>query len=647
MECLHCGKKLGVLRKLQKNGEFCSAAHRKAYAKKQNDDALDFLMTSKPRLRPPVPPVSGVESSTPQAVEAKPLLVPAQFVAEHVAPWFASALPQRDAQPVEQMRAAVLPAGAHPAGPRLLRSNRASAAILSHVAPVHGPTLALKDATPFDAGRPRVRVTVVHPVWIGAERPAAAKRTRAGFLTVWPIWINLASHPLRVGAIAKFAIHAAIARANLTPHRPAFRLAVAQRPSPQPSRGPGLAIERNGSAWQPCTADVRLQTMTTVLRASGPRPCGRISLAPPPASPAPRCEAVAIPSGPLAALERPLLQALHLVPRTLSLGPAPCAHFDLPHPAATLSATIIGTRPSLIFKTVIRLGPFTRVGPIRPSFDTPQLTTPIRGYVREPQSWDGRWLAALWGSAPRWSRRLAVGVSLVAALLFGAGRLKTTAPVRKAQTTMMARITRRAVVDVRDDFRSGLSRWTGAPGWAGSWSYDATGFARPGRLALLSGSLAMDDYRLEFLAQIDKKAIGWVYRASDTRNYYAMKLVASKPGPAVVYSIIRYAVIDGHQRLKIQLPLPITASSKTMFRVRQEIRDAQFTTYLDGRLVDTWSDATLTRGGVGFFAEPGEAAYVRWVEVAHNNDTLGRLCAYLAARSSDVARSPDAAKSPD
>src|SRR5882672_1461808 len=160
MECLHCGKKLGVLRKLQKNGEFCSAAHRKAYAKKQNDDALDFLMTSKPRLRPPVPPVTDVELPAPPAVQPEPVPVLAQFVAEHVAPGFASALPRRDAQPVEQMRITALPAVAV-AGPRLLRSHRASAAILAHVAPVDGPTLALKDATPFDAGRPRVRVTVV------------------------------------------------------------------------------------------------------------------------------------------------------------------------------------------------------------------------------------------------------------------------------------------------------------------------------------------------------------------------------------------------------------------------------------------------------------------------------------------------------
>ena len=633
MKCLHCGKKLGVLRKLQKNDEFCSTAHRKAYAKKQNDDALDFLLKSKPILRPPVQPVADAKSSAPAPVEPKPLVVRAQFVAEPVAPGLVSAMPIRNAQPLEQRHAALLPSGARAAGPRLLRSRRTSAVILAHAAPADGVRRATKDATPFEAVRPRVRVTVVQPIWIGAERPVEAKRRRATFMTIRPTWIDLASHPLRAGATAKFALHPAIARTNLPPHLPAFRLAAATQSSPQPSSGPGLAIERNGSAWQLYNADVRMQTVAAVLRASGPRLCGRIPAVPPSANPAPECAPAAMASGPVPTPERPLLQVLLIVPRTLSLTPAPRVPLDLPPPAAPVSATIIGARPTLVFKAVIRLGSFTRVGPIRPSFDSAQLALPIHGYARQPRRWDGRWLAGLWWSAPRWSRRLAVGVPLAAALFFGAGRLKTSAGVRNAQAGIMARISRRAVVDVRDDFRSGLSRWTGGPGWAGSWSYDATGFARPGRLALLTCSLSMDDFRLEFLAQIEKRAIGWVYRAADTRNYYAMKLVASKPGPSAVYSIVRYAVIDGHQKSRIQLPLPITASSKTMFRVRQEIRDAQFSTYLDGRLVDTWSDATLVRGGVGFFADPGEASYIRWVEVTHNDDSLGRLCSYLAARS--------------
>src|SRR5437867_10920845 len=126
MKCLHCGKKLGVLHKL-KNNEFCSVAHRKAYAKKQNDDALDFLLKSKPILRPPVQPIADTDRSEPPAVQPEPVPALAQFVAEQVAPEIASALPIRNAQTVEHARAAVLPGGAHVEGPRLLRSHRASA----------------------------------------------------------------------------------------------------------------------------------------------------------------------------------------------------------------------------------------------------------------------------------------------------------------------------------------------------------------------------------------------------------------------------------------------------------------------------------------------------------------------------------------
>src|SRR6266851_2378776 len=328
MKCLHCGKKLGVLRKLQKNDEFCSAAHCKAYAKKQNDDALDFLLKSKPVLRPPVQHAVDAETPAPSPVAPKPLLVRAQFVPEPVAPGIVSALPMRNAQPVEHAQAAVLPAGAHAAEPRLLRSHRNSSAILAHAAPVDGLRLPAKCATPFEAGRPRVRVTIVHPIWIGVERPVEAKRRHAGFVTMRPTWINLTSHPLRAGATARFALQPAIARTNLAPHRPAFRLATATRSSAHPSHSPAHAIEHNGSAWQLYTVDVRMQTVATVVRASGPRPCGRILVAPPQANPAPECAAAAIAAGPVTTPERLLLQLLLIIPRTLSLTLAPRAHLD-------------------------------------------------------------------------------------------------------------------------------------------------------------------------------------------------------------------------------------------------------------------------------------------------------------------------------
>src|SRR5579859_178940 len=504
MECLHCGKKLGVVRKLQKD-EFCSAAHRKAYAKKQDDDALDFLMKSKPVLRPPVQPAA--TSAAPPPVEPKPILVVAQFVAVQVAPVLVSALPIRKAQPLETARAAILPARAHPAGPRLLRSPHASAASLTYASPADRRKPAPAVAAPFEAVRPRARVTIAHPIWIGEDRPAEPKQPCAGFVATRPTSTDLSSHPLSAGEIAKFTVSPVLARADLAPRHPAFRLAAARRPFPQRPTSPAHAIERDGTAWQTFAADIHLLAAGTAARADvtmplGPRLCGRIQVAPPPSSLAPYAEAAAIATGPVDMREHLILQALHIFPHALSLTPAAHAYLDLPRPAVPPIATMMGTRATLFFKTTIRLGPFTRVGPIRPSFDTVRPAMPIRCFAPETRRWDGRSLAGFWWSAPQWSRRLAIGVPVIAALAFGVVRLKTSASVRNAQAAMMARIGQRATLEVQDDFRSGLSRWSGAPNWSSSWTYDPTGFARPGRLALLSGSVPMTDYRLEFLAQI-------------------------------------------------------------------------------------------------------------------------------------------------
>lgn len=231
---------------------------------------------------------------------------------------------------------------------------------------------------------------------------------------------------------------------------------------------------------------------------------------------------------------------------------------------------------------------------------------------------------------PGWSRRLAALILFAIVAWVGVSRVRHSQAAHDSQDEFWARITRRAAIEIQDDFRTGLSQWAGGTDWAKSWSYDGTGFARPGRLALLSSSFPLSDYRLEFTAQIDRKAIAWVFRAADRNNYYATKLVESKRGVAPVFSIVRYAVIDGKERFKAELPLPITPSAKTLLHVKQEIRGAQFTTYLDGGIVDTWSDSSLARGGVGFFADPGESAYIRSIAVAQNDDAVGRLCSYLA-----------------
>ena len=226
---------------------------------------------------------------------------------------------------------------------------------------------------------------------------------------------------------------------------------------------------------------------------------------------------------------------------------------------------------------------------------------------------------------------------MLAILLALAGFLqfRSSGSMQRAQTEVAARIRARAAIDLQDDFRSGLSQWSGPAGWGNSWAYDPTGFARPGRLALLTASEPLTDYRLEFLVEIDRKSVDWVFRAADTQNYYAYKLLESRRGPAAVFSLVRYAVIGGHEKFRIQLPLPVTGAGRSLLRVRQEIRGDQFTTYLDGRVIDTWRDSSLSAGGFGFFSEPGETAYVRWANVAYQDDVIGRICAALAPAKHD------------
>jgi hypothetical protein len=48
-------------------------------------------------------------------------------------------------------------------------------------------------------------------------------------------------------------------------------------------------------------------------------------------------------------------------------------------------------------------------------------------------------------------------------------------------------------------------------------------------------------------------------------------------------------------------------------------------------IIDTWTDSSLVGGGVGFFADAGESAYIRSIHVAQNDDFMGRLCFYLAS----------------
>ena len=188
----------------------------------------------------------------------------------------------------------------------------------------------------------------------------------------------------------------------------------------------------------------------------------------------------------------------------------------------------------------------------------------------------------------------------------------------------------RAAVDLTDDFRSGLDAWDSRSNLTSSWSYDASGFVQPGPLAVFKPTSDMTDYRFQFLGEIDQKGLGCAFRAANLDNYYAVRLVVVKPGPLPLVRLVRYAVINGKEERHVEKPLPLATRPDTLYRMVVDVRGSDFTIIVQGQVVDFWSDNRLPKGGVGFFCGRGEKARVRWVEVSHQYDALGRLCAYLA-----------------
>lgn len=193
-----------------------------------------------------------------------------------------------------------------------------------------------------------------------------------------------------------------------------------------------------------------------------------------------------------------------------------------------------------------------------------------------------------------------------------------------------AQLERRAAVRLEENFQRGFASWWGQPDWAESWRRSPSGYAEIGRLALWRPTRQMSDYQIEFLAQLGNRGIGWVFRAADLENYYAMRLAVMKPGPLPSLALIRTTVVAGKEQQKVQIPVRARIQQDVPVRVRMLIRGDGFTTWIADQLADYWRDDRFRAGGMGFFAEPGDRAQLYWVRLTHQDDFLGKLCAYLA-----------------
>ena len=323
-------------------------------------------------------------------------------------------------------------------------------------------------------------------------------------------------------------------------------------------------------------------------------------------------------------------------------------------PAVALRDSMSLREPSIVWRGEPEAGP-GRHGFLLPTAGAEPRDVPARQQLSSHKGWDVRvatqrlrFQPLEFVAAPlpaprlglrirvrnRWrTTRATLRVALLALPLIGTGLAMLPWGRQTFDEKIGPWLRERSAIVLEDDFGSGLSSWGGGSGWASEWRYDQAGFIQPGKLALLSASLPLSDYRMEFVGQIEKKSLGWVFRASDLRNFYAMKITIAKPGPLPRGDIVRYVMVNGVATDRVELPLPITIGNDMLYRVETTAVEDRFTTSVNGQVVDTFRDGRHPTGGVGLFSDQGEAARVLHVRVADRDDLVGRICAYLSGDS--------------
>ena len=145
-----------------------------------------------------------------------------------------------------------------------------------------------------------------------------------------------------------------------------------------------------------------------------------------------------------------------------------------------------------------------------------------------------------------------------------------------------------------------LSDGTLAAQWIANFAPDAQ---HGRRVSLLRSSMKLAAYRLDFESSIRIKALGWVYRAQDSKNFYVSKIELQKPGQNPVYALVHYAVINGVEQPRLETPLHASVPMGGFYQIRFEAAGNRFTTWVQGQRVEQWTDPRLSSGGAGLYSE--------------------------------------------
>jgi hypothetical protein len=154
---------------------------------------------------------------------------------------------------------------------------------------------------------------------------------------------------------------------------------------------------------------------------------------------------------------------------------------------------------------------------------------------------------------------------------------------------------------------------------AGGWVRDGVSRFEPGykqlrQLVLYRPSMNAKDCRLEFTWQVGTAGVGWVFRAKDRGNYYAMRIKVVKPGPSPTMSVEHFTVYHGVEGGHSEKVL-VFSRNDPVLRIRMEVAGPAFTLYMQGNATEYWNDTRLNSGGLGFFEEWNQGVDVHSVRM--------------------------------
>ena len=211
--------------------------------------------------------------------------------------------------------------------------------------------------------------------------------------------------------------------------------------------------------------------------------------------------------------------------------------------------------------------------------------------------------------------------------------------IEHAAVSLAALVRDSAPITLHQDFRAGLSDWTTSTLRASTTTHvddphdwkipSAPTLTAPGSLRIWARTTTLENYQMEFESQIEKRSLSWAFRATNAANYYGAKIVIAKPGQQPNAGLVHFAMLNGREFDRVQLPLPVTLQRGENYRVRVSVQDDHFTTYLNGQAISSWSDARLKRGGVGFFADDDEQR-VSWINLSERDSFMGRMLAHFS-----------------